>query len=138
MFIDMPPTGTPSIDLLQQAQLIADTMPTTKFKIEKMTETVGFVGKTLLTRQLFCSARNFFGFTANEKELLCFEDEMMFMAQLDNFGYLADPSVPIDSLVLAFEKPEFLGIEPEHAPALRRLSLRVPVLAVDTCTVVTE
>ncbi len=64
---------------------------------------------------------------------ILFDTELFFIGQLNQFGYIYDPDIPVDSLALNFIKPEVIGLSADESPAFKKLTLQVPVLSITSC-----
>jgi len=129
-------SGNETVDALKGLQITASRIGDPEAKLARIRETLTVIRATqLLGDSLMISAQDVWGVhpDAAPGDMIRFRQEMVFIAELDAFGYMLDPSVPVDTLTFDFEAPEVWGVLPEDALAFRSLTLRVPVLAIDSC-----
>lgn len=130
------PTGFEVIDSVKGLQLTADVIDDPDAKIKHVRNMLKVIGAgDILGSLLMISASEVWGKQPDSSgELIRFEDGLLFVGELDEFGYMLDPTIPLDSLSLNFRRPEVWAVDAEDALAFRALKLQVPVLAIDSCT----
>ena len=129
-------TGHEMVDTLRGLQIMARDIGDPDKRIEYVRETLKLVGATdILGDELLVTASDIWGRRpdAPPGHLIPFRHSLTFVAKAHEFGYLYDPTVPLDTLTINFEHPEVWGVVPDHVPALRGLIFRVPVLAIQSC-----
>lgn len=130
------PTGNGIIDELQGLQIVADTIDVIDRKIAHVRGAMGLLAaKTLLGRQFMISTAQVLGKDpdAEPDDRILYNDGLLFIAELDSFGYLVDHGIPIDSLALNFLHPEVFGIDDRTEQLIRGFTFQVPVLAIESC-----
>jgi hypothetical protein len=130
------PTGHELIDALQNLQKVADHIDHDEQKIDHIRQAIGLLSaRTLLGGQFMVSALQVLGLdpdTAPNDRVL-FNQNMIFIAELDSFGYLLDNSVPVDCLSLNFLHPEVIGLDLIDERKIKEFTFQVPVLAIESC-----
>ena len=130
------PTGHEIIDALQGLQKVADNIDREEQKIAHIRRAIGLLSaRTLLGGQFMVSALQVLAKdpdTAPDDRVL-FDQNMVFIAELDSYGYLLDNGVPVDSLALNFLHPEIIGLDEIDERKMRDFTLQVPVLAIESC-----
>lgn len=127
-------TGFEAVDSLKGLQVLADKIDDPTIKIEHVRKVLRLIGApALLHRQFMVGANEVWASPAEaSRDLLHFKDGFLFVGQLDEFGYMLDPDVPLDSLSLNFNQPEVWGVNSEEAERFKALTFQVPVLAIDS------
>lgn len=133
---NLQPTGNEIIDDLQGLQILADHISVIDQKIAHVKGVMNFLAaKTLLGRQFMISTAQVLGKDpdAGPDDRIVYNDGLLFIAELDSFGYILDHGIPIDSLSLNFLHPEVIGIDDRTERLIRGFTLQVPVLAIESC-----
>jgi len=132
----LSPTGHEIIDALQGLQKVADNIDREDQRIAHVRRAIGFLSaRTLLGGQFMVSALQVLAKdpdTAPDDRVL-FDQNMVFIAELDSYGYLLDNGVPVDSLALNFLHPEIIGLDEIDERKMRDFTFQVPVLAIESC-----
>jgi hypothetical protein len=129
-------TGNEIIDSLQNLQRHVDKLHTSAEKIEcfKMARqplgTHRLIGSSLMISTALAFGR---GLDMPPDRLLKFGEGLMLTAKVERLDYVADPLLPLDSLILMVEEPSVFVEDPLETEAFSKLSLRIPILAIDTC-----
>lgn len=126
-------TGNETVDLLRGVQLTARHIADVDNRIAKVQSTLNFIGaerligRELLVRCAWALAHE--QDQAQNDHLLVYQP-MLFAGQLDEFAYVVDEDVPIDSLTLDFTQPTLIDACQD---GLKRIRLKVPILAITEC-----
>lgn len=129
-------TGNIIIDELQGLQRVIDGYDDFEAKLERVRQGIHLVGAhSLLEQSCLVVAHQALGKSEDDapEDRMLYQDGLMFTASLDAFSYLFDRDIPIDSLSCNFRTPDLL--EAQQGPeveAFQRLTLQVPVLAIET------
>jgi hypothetical protein len=132
----LPPTGNEIVDSLRGLQMVADSIDDRDAKVAHVKKTLQFIDAwQLLGKQMMVSSLMTFGKNPDQGDDIrtFFKDEMLFLGQLNTMTYMLDDNIPVDSLALAFDLPEVIGVAPEECERFRVLRLQVPILAIETC-----
>ncbi len=133
---NLQPTGNEIIDGLQGLQIVADHIDVIDKKIAHVKGAMGLLAaRTLLGRQFMISTAQVLGKDpdAQPDDRILYSNGLLFIAELDSFGYLLDHGIPIDSLSLNFLHPEVIGIDDRTERLIRGFTFQVPVLAIESC-----
>lgn len=127
-------TGLEIVDSLQGLQKIADTIPDVNIKLSRIRWGIGVLAAgSLLEHHYLVSSAQVIGREpdASPSDIIMFDRGMLFIAQLDSFGYLLDDDIPVDCLSLNFVEPEIFGADARDAKVMKPLIFQVPVRAID-------
>lgn len=130
------PTGHEIIDALQGLQRVADNIDHVDKKIDHIrTAIANMAARTLLGRQFMVSSFQLLGKDPDNApdERKLFDRNIVFVAELNSYGYLLDDDIPIDCLSLNFLHPEVIGLDDIDDRKMRTFTLQVPVLAIESC-----
>ncbi|HVW23658.1 MAG TPA: hypothetical protein VHB51_04230 [Candidatus Saccharimonadales bacterium] len=132
-------TGNDIIDQLQAVQKTADReFSDPDSKIETITEIVRAMGAgAILDHGFFASTSVAYGLhpDMDPNNRIWYKDGITFTARLEEFRYAYRPALPLDSLMLTFVDPQIFEAigDDQMAEDLSKLTIEVPVLAVDSC-----
>jgi len=130
------PTGHEIIDALQGLQKVADNIDRDKQKIDHIRKGITLLAaRTLLGKQFMVSTIQVLGKDPDmaQYDRVLFDRNMIFVAELDSFGYLLDNGVPVDSLALNFLHPDVIGLDEGDEQVIREFTFQVPILAIESC-----
>ena len=130
------PTGHEIIDALQGLQIMADNIEPVEQKIDHIRSAIAHLAaRTLLGKQFMVSTLQVLGKDPDTEpdDRVFFNQNMIFIAELDSYGYLLDNGVPVDSLALNFLHPEVIGLDEVDEQKIRDFTFQVPILAIESC-----
>jgi hypothetical protein len=129
-------TGNEIIDELQGAQIVLGSLDSIEKKVARFRHAMSMIHSTsILEKSCMVSTTIAFGrpFDGNPQNRYLFKEGLMFTGLLNEFSYLFDEDIPIDSLSCDFTRLDVLQAETEQEKDFfRGLTLQVPILSIDT------
>lgn len=131
----LPPSGNDMVDSLRSLQIVADTIDTPNDKIAHVRRAIrALAAGSLLGKQMMVDGVTVYAANpdAQPDERVIYRN-MLFIGRLNVFSYLLDDDIPVDSLTLNFDTPAVVGASQDDSSYFERLTMQVPVLAIDSC-----